>query len=375
MRIGILCHPTIGGSGVVAARLADSLARRGHRVHIFTHAKPSHFQAIHESVTVHVAQGLPYPVFKSPPHDLAVTSRILEVHAAGGLDLLHAHYAIPNATSALLARAAVHLDGGKLPVITTLHGTDITLIGKDSSYAALTRYALRASDAVTSVSQSLLRDTKRLLLSGSSLQVRVIPNFVDVRQRDRSPSANGTGDPAVRILHASNFRPLKRVSWLVQAFACAREKVAYQLRLTLVGNGPDEATVRRQVEQLGIEQHVEFLGQRSDLNELLQSADIYACSSAQESFGLASLEAMAAGLPVLSTDVGGVSEVVEHKRTGLLSGAADQQAFIENLIALAGDKTLRGELGQAGKSRAQKEFSQSEVVSRYEALYREVIDK
>jgi L-malate glycosyltransferase len=372
MRIGILCHPTYGGSGVLASELAIQLAERGNSVHLFSHAVPPRLAKCEGGVHVHVARGMPYPIFEAPPHNLAITSSILDVFATSGLDLLHAHYAIPNATSALLAQAAVQQAGGRLPVITTLHGTDINLVGKDESYAALTKYALHASDAVTCVSSALVEDTYTCILKSRELPLVVIPNFVDLSKYAGPFSRSGA---CVRILHASNFRSLKRVGWLVQAFAKCVHLTESKVELHLIGDGPERAQVEATAISLGLGDRVRFMGERDDLPGLLASSDIFALSSTQESFGLASLEAMAAGLPVVSTDVGGVAEVVDHGTTGFLCSVNDIEAYAQALAKLIESPTLRSAMGAAGKRRAAIRFSSNTVVDRYEALYREVWEK
>jgi L-malate glycosyltransferase len=374
LKIGILCHPTYGGSGVVASELALSLADEGHRVHLFSHEVPPRLARATGPVEMHVAQGVPYPLFHSTPHDLAITSRILDLHRSEGLDVLHAHYALPHAVTALLARQAASLDPARPApkVVTTLHGTDITLVGNDKSYAPLTHYALRASDAVTSVSADLRRRTLENFPCGVREEdIEVIPNFVDLDLFRPAQSAPEPGPPTA--VHVSNFRPVKRVPWLVRAFAAAVEdREAY---LVLVGDGPDQAESRRVAQELGIAELVQFLGTRDALPELLAPADVFVIASREESFGLSALEAMACGTPVVSTDVGGVSEVVEHGVSGLLAPVEDQGAFAAALRDLLFDRKRAAALGRAARADAEGRFERRRVVARYEALYERLLDR
>lgn len=368
MQIGIVCHPTYGGSGVVASELALSLADEGHCVHLFSHQVPPRLARSPGPVEMHVAQGIPYPLFHSTPHDLAITSRILDLHRSEGLDVVHAHYALPHAVSALLARQAAALDGSRPApkVITTLHGTDITLVGTDASYAPLTRYALRASDAVTAVSEDLRRRTLESFPGAIEEDaIEVIPNFVDVDLFH--PGAGSRSGPPTAV-HVSNFRPVKRVPWLVQAFA---EAVGDRdARLVLVGEGPDQDECRRLSREHGLGERVRFLGTRDALPELLAPADVFLLASREESFGLSALEAMSCGTPVLATDVGGVGEVVQDGISGRLCPVEDRAAYARALGELLFDRDLARALGAAARRAAEERFERRRVVACYEALYR-----
>jgi N-acetyl-alpha-D-glucosaminyl L-malate synthase BshA len=369
LRIGIVCHPTYGGSGVVASELALTLAELGHRVHLFSHAMPPRLARATQPVEVHVAQGIPYPLFDSPPHDLAITSRILDVHRLERLDIVHAHYAIPHAVSALVAREAAR-SAGKVPVprvVTTLHGTDITLVGNDPSYAPLTQYALTGSDAVTSVSMDLARRTAANFVDSPACGIEVIPNFVDIDEFH--PMPRRLGPPTA--VHVSNFRRVKRVPFLVEAFADALRAV--DARLVLVGDGPDQDEARRIARGRGVCDRVTFLGLRDALPELLAPADLFCLTSAEESFGLSALEAMAAGTPVLATRVGGVSEVVDDGLTGVLVEAADRAAYTRALVALLSDPRRTAALGLAAREAAVQRFERRAVVARYVDLYRRLL--
>jgi len=375
LRIGILCHPTYGGSGVLASELALTLAERGHCVHLFSSGVPPRLARASGPVEMHVAQGFPYPLFQSPPHDLAITSSILDVHRSGGLDILHAHYAIPHAVSGYLARAAALADHGRPApkLVTTLHGTDITLVGSDPSYAPLTQFVITQSDAVTAVSHDLARRTSESFcteMPGNPCGVRVIHNFVDTELFRPAPQPRADDAPA-NIVHVSNFRPVKRVPWLLHAFALASAGTG--ARLTLVGDGPDMAAARALVAQLDLGTSVSFLGERDALPELLAGADAFALSSSEESFGLSALEAMSCATPVVATNVGGVGEVVEDGAQGLLVHADDLEGFAERLRQLVLDRPLARRLGAAARVRAVERFERHHVVEQYESLYRELL--
>jgi N-acetyl-alpha-D-glucosaminyl L-malate synthase BshA len=375
LRIGLLCHPTYGGSGVLASELAISLAERGHRVHLFSHEVPPRLARAGGPVEMHVARGVPYPLFHSTPHDLAIASRILDVHRDEGLDLLHAHYALPHAVSALLARDAARTEGpGTAPlVVTTLHGTDITIVGNEPSYAPLIRYTLRASDAVTAVSNNLAQRTREGF-GGSpdrAMTIEVIPNFVDLDLFRPAAAPPENGPPTV--VHVSNFRQVKRVPWLVDAFARAAAPLG--ARLVLVGDGPEQGEARETARRCGIAQQVTFLGARDALPALLAPATVFALSSSEEAFGLSALEAMACGTPVVATDVGGVSEVLEDGVSGLLVPADDADAFAHALADLVGDRDRAQAMGQEARRQARERFDRETVVSLYEDLYHRVLGR
>lgn len=381
LKIGILCHPTYGGSGVVASELAISLAEAGHSVHLFSHAVPPRLARSSSPVTMHRAQGIPYPLFHSTPHDLAITSRILDVHRAGGLDLLHAHYALPHAVSAFLARSAAQADKGRPAprYVTTLHGTDITLVGNDPSYAPLTEFVIRAGDATTAVSGWLANETEKRICPGlpdtnGGSEIAVIPNFVDTERF--TPDASGRsrlpcGERPTAV-HVSNFREVKRVPWLIDAFELATR--GRQASLVLVGDGPDQGPARERVCELGIQDKVTFLGERDELPELLAQACVFALSSTSESFGLSALEAMSCGTPVVATDVGGVSEVVTHGSTGLLSARDDIQGFADHLSTLLFEEGQAQVMGAAARADALERFRRDHVVRAYEELYERTLE-
>ncbi len=371
--VGIMCHPTYGGSGVVASELALSLARKGHEVHLFSHEVPPRLARSSGPVEMHVARGIPYPLFTSTPHDLAVTSKALEIHRQRGFDVLHAHYALPHAVSAFLAREASrnYTEHPPPKVVTTLHGTDITLVGNDPAYAPLTEHILRASDAVTAVSEDLAKRTKVAFCSASlPCPIEVVPNFVDTKAF--CPSDKPLPTPPT-LVHVSNFRPVKRVPWLVRAFALAAHNTG--ARLVLVGDGPDQPEARRVALEGGVTDQVTFLGERDILPSLLTPMTCFCLSSREESFGLSALEAMSCGTPVLATDVGGVAEVVEHGVSGILCAANDLETYATAMRTMIADPARAYNMGLAARERAVSVFARETVIPRYEAVYRRVLGK
>jgi N-acetyl-alpha-D-glucosaminyl L-malate synthase BshA len=374
LSVGVLCHPTYGGSGVVASELALSLAARGHCVHLFSHQVPPRLARSEGPVQMHVSQGLPYPLFTSTPHDLAITSSILRVHRDEGLDILHAHYALPHAVSAILARAASEGDPDRPAprVVTTLHGTDITIVGSDPSYAPLTQYLLSASDAATAVSQSLAQDTLRHFCPGPDpCRIEVIHNFVDTELF--APQAGVAKGKTPRAVHVSNFRPVKRVPWLIEAFARATSGTAAEL--VLVGDGPARAESVETARRFGLATRVRFLGERDALPELLGPADVFLLSSSEESFGLSALEAMSCGVPVIATAVGGVPEVIRDGETGLLCPAHDLARFAERIRELLFDPVRASAMGRAAREDVLLRFARDPIVAQYESLYRRVLER
>ncbi len=376
LRIGILCHPTYGGSGVVASELALSLAERGHAVHLFSHGVPPRLARSPGPVQMHLSQGLPYPLFASTPHDLAITSALLTVHRTEGLDVLHAHYALPHTVSAFLARSAAEQDLERPPprVVTTLHGTDITIVGSDPSYAPLTQFLINASDAATAVSRSLAQQTHDTFCmeACADCHIEVIPNFVDTEIFHPGEGNEFSTAPPMAV-HVSNFRPVKRVPWLIEIFAEATHGT--DAHLTLVGDGPDQAAARMRASELGIHERVLFVGERDALPQLLAPADVFLLASEEESFGLSALEAMACGVPVVATDVGGVSEVVRDGETGFLAPRDDRAMYREKLAELLFDSPRAQAMGRAARRDVEVRFSREGVVSQYEALYRRVLER
>jgi len=366
MRIGIVCYPTVGGSGVVATEMAMALAGRGHDVHLLSYDRPGRLRGGIRGLRFHEVAVSAYPLFRFPPYDLALTTRMLEVREEAKVDLFHVHYAIPHAVSAFLARS---MCGGCLNFVTTLHGTDITVVGSDRSYLRPTRFALEQSNAITAVSRYLADETQ--LVFGIRKEVEVIPNFVDTdrfRPGGRVPwHRRNDGD---RILvHASNFRPVKRVADVVRAFAAIQRQLP--ARLLLLGDGPDREHALAVAADLGCQHRVEHLGVRANLEEVLPQADLFLSASQTESFGLSMLEAMSCGVPCVSTAVGGVAEVLGD--TGRLApfDAPDQMATVAIELLTNGD--LHQRLSEAARTRALEHFSTDRIVSQYEAVYQRVV--
>ena len=365
MRIGIVCYPTYGGSGAVATELGLALAQRGHEVHFVSYAQPFRLRGFSERVTFHEVKIGAYPLFEHPPYSLALAVMLHQVTVKERLDVIHAHYAIPHATSAIEAR---QLLGGKqtVAVVTTLHGTDITLVGQDPSYHTITKYSIEQSDAVTAVS-AYLRDETYRAFGCSTCEIEVIPNFVDLAEfRPREPGTCGDAAEEKTLMHISNMRPVKRLQDVVRIFAKVREKIPS--RLVLVGDGPDRPLAEREAEALGIASRVRFLGKVEDVAQALRWADLYLLPSDVESFGLSALEALATGVPVVGTNRGGLPEVVEHGVSGFLGAVGDVDALAAGAVALLEDAKRWKAASVAARQRA-AEFATERVVPLYERFY------
>lgn len=369
MKIGISCYPTLGGSGVVATELAMALAAAGDEVHVISYAMPSRLELIDPRLSFHEVVVPHYPLFEYPPYSLALATKMVEVATYQKLDLLHVHYAVPNAVSAVLARDIVGNDGFK--VVTTLHGTDITLVGNDPNYLATTRYGIERSDAVTAVSQALRRQTEEII--GVSRPIEVIPNFIEPERYDQAhrPGARrwAKGDEAL-LVHVSNFRPVKRVLDVVKIFERVAETV--DARLLLVGDGPDRAQIEQYCRQQGNCDRIVFVGNMAAIEEVLVGADLFLLPSETESFGLAALEAMSCKVPVIATAVGGLPEVVKEGVTGFLRPVGDVEGMAAAALELLTDPQRLRQFGEAAREDAVGRFSEDAVVARYRDLYRRV---
>lgn len=366
MNIGISCYPTFGGSGVIATEVGLGMARRGHRVHLFAYDRPARLDADAEGVVFHRVEVRDYPVFHHPPYALALASRLVDVSRHEPLDILHVHYAVPHATSAFLAREIL---GERAPrIVTTLHGTDITLVGSDPSYRPITRFSIARSDRVT-VPSAWLADETRRRLDLADTPIDVIPNFVDTARF--RPRATERGIGPARLVHVSNFRGVKRVPDVVAIFAGVLAK--RPARLALVGDGPELGKVEAFADRLGVRTHIDFLGERHDVRGVLAEADLFLMPSASESFGVAALEAQAMGVPVVASDVGGLPEVVAHGETGLLFPAGDIVAMTHGALELLADPTRLTAMGAHARRRAVERFEMDAVLDRYDALYREAV--
>lgn len=374
MKIGITCYPTYGGSGAVATELGIKLAERGHEVHFISYAQPFRLTAFHDRLFYHEVAVHTYPLFEYPPYSLSLAVEIHSVARQHDLDLLHAHYAIPHATAAWTAREMLRAEGGDLPIATTLHGTDITLVGQDPSFFSITKFSVERSDGLTAVSHFLRNETYRAF-ECARCDIRVIPNFVDPVVYDRSrydcqSSVLAPGGEKV-LMHISNFRKVKRVGDVVRVFARVRQEC--DARLVLIGDGPERPMAIETAEELGVSDHVVFLGKLESVAELLARADLLLLPSEQESFGLVALEAMASGTPVIGTAGSGLTEVVEDGRTGYLHSVGDVEAMGRSALGLLNDEKAWAEFSAASRARAVREFGVDRIVPMYEEFYREVI--
>jgi N-acetyl-alpha-D-glucosaminyl L-malate synthase BshA len=371
MRVGISCYPTYGGSGIVATELAMALAQGGDEVHVISYALPSRLTFVTPKLFFHEVIVPLYPLFDYPPYPLALATKMVEVARHSGLDVLHVHYAIPNAVSAVLAKQI--LAPLPLPVVTTLHGTDVTLVGNDPSYLETTRFGIVQSDAVTAVSESLRRTTVEQL--GIQSRIDVVPNFIDPARYEEArklPGARRWAKPGERILvHISNFRPLKRVLDVVAVFEGVLREVPS--RLLMVGDGPDRPKVEQYCREHGICGAITFVGSLPLVEEVLVGADLFLLLSDTESFGLSALEALACEVPVVATAVGGLPEVVTDGENGYLLPVGDIDGFAAVALRLLKDEALRRRFGAAGRRRAVEVFSQDAVVARYREIYQRVL--
>ena len=375
MKIGIVCYPTYGGSGAVATELGLALAGRGHEIHFLSYAPPFRLSDFHERVFFHEVEMADYPLFEHPPYTLALAVAIHQVARDRGLDLVHVHYAIPHATSAWLAGQM--FDGADPPkVVTTLHGTDITLIGRHPSFRTMTRFSILRSDGLTAVSRYLkLQTEENFEVDGAS--IRVIPNFVDTARYRRDPDSRyraRLAEPGEKILmHVSNYRAVKRVEDVIDVFACVSERIPS--RMIMVGDGPDRPLARRRAEELGVADRVSFLGQHARVEQLLSLGDLFLLPSETESFGLAALEAMACGTPVLASRVGGLPELVEEGESGLLHDPGDVDAMSAGAMEILSSPERWRRMSDRGRRIAETRFSASAVVGLYEGFYREVLTR
>jgi len=376
MKIGITCYPTYGGSGVVATELGLELAHRGHEIHFISYAPPIRLTNTSDRIHFHEVEVSTYPLFDHPPYALSLAVKMLEVAEASHLDLLHVHYAIPHSVSALLARAMAAPQ--RLPFITTLHGTDITLVGADRSYLPITRFSIEQSDGVTAVSQYLKERTVREF--EIKRPVEMIPNFVncdlycrasdELQGQFRAQWAPG-GEPI--LVHLSNFRPVKRVTDVVEIFALVRARMP--AKLVLMGDGPDRGAAEYLVRRKKLTADVHFLGKQERIHDKLGVADLFLLPSELESFGLAALEAMACEVPVIATSVGGVPEVVAHSVDGYLVPPGDVGAAARYAVEILSRSDRGREMGQQARASAMKNYCASKIIPLYESYYQKVLEK
>ena len=373
MRIGIACYPTFGGSGVVATELALALASRGHAIHMLSYERPYRLPDYYPGVTFHQVTAPSYPLFLSPPYTLALATKMADVAEHAPLDLLHVHYALPHAISAILARQMREAAGSRLAVVTTLHGTDITLVGQDQSYLPITSFAIEKSDGITAVSR-YLRDVT-VAQFGIRHPIDVVPNFIDgARYRPDAASdwARGFRRSGEKLLvHISNFRPVKRIGDVIEIFDRVLAKTP--ARLLLVGDGPDRALAERLCREKQICDRVHFLGNVTAVETLLPVCDLLLLTSDRESFGLSALEAMACGVPVIGTDAGGLPEVVESGVSGYLRPIGDVEAMSADALAIVSDPSVHRRFSLAARERAVSEFPEARAVGRYLEVYEKAL--
>lgn len=374
MRIGMVCYPTYGGSGVLATELGQELARRGHSVHFITYAQPMRLDRFQDNIYYHEVETPSYPLLEFNLYTLALAGKILDVAKYEQLDVVHVHYAIPHAISAHLAKE-IAAATNPFALVTTLHGTDITLVGMEPTFHPLVKYSLEKSDAVTAVSGFLQEKTRQGF--GADLSIQSIPNFVDTALYTRSAPETlerrlRCGDEWI-LMHVSNFRPVKRVQDCIRILAEVRKKLP--ARLIFVGDGPERSEAERLTRELGVEEHVTFLGKQSALPEILSVADIFLLPSQQESFGLSALEAMSCSVPVVATNIGGIPEVVKHDETGFIAELGDVQRMAKYCVELLSNPKKLAAFRANARRRAVENFDIATIVPLYEELYESVTAK
>ena len=374
MKIGIVCYPTFGGSGVVATELGKALADRGHQVHFVTYNQPARLDFFSENLFYHEVAVSNYPLFDYPPYELALASRLVDVVRFEKLDVLHVHYAIPHASAAFMAKQILLTYGISIPVITTLHGTDITLVGQDRTYKPVVTFSINKSDGVTAVSEHLKQDTYKYFKIEKD--IKVIPNFIDLtrfnlKHKDHFKKAIAPNGEKV-LVHTSNFRKVKRTEDVIKIFAKVLEKIP--AKLLMVGDGGERSGCEKLSRDLGIAEHVRFLGKQDAIEEILSVSDLFLMPSQSESFGLAALEAMACKVPVISTNAGGLPELNVEGITGFLKDVEDVDGMAERAIYILEDEARLNQFKENALARA-KQFELSNILPEYENYYKEVIEK
>ena len=374
MKIGIVCYPTFGGSGVVATELGKALADRGHQVHFVTYNQPARLDLFSENLFYHEVSVNNYPLFDFPPYELALASRLVDVVRHEKLDLLHVHYAIPHASAAFMAKQILMTYGIYIPVVTTLHGTDITLVGKDRTFKPVVTFSINKSDGVTAVSENLREDTFKFFEIEN--EIRVIPNFIDLtrfslKAKDHFKKAIAPSGEKI-LVHTSNFRKVKRTEDVIKIFAKVVKKIPS--KLLMVGDGPERSGCEQLCRDLGVTENVRFLGKQDAIEEILSVADLFLMPSQSESFGLAALEAMACKVPVISTNAGGLPELNVDGLTGFLRDIGDVDGMAEKAIYILQDEGRLATFKENALARA-KEFDLTRILPQYENYYTEVIEK
>ena len=374
MNIGITCYPTYGGSGIVATELGLELANRGHEVHFITYSNPIRLDPGIPRIHYHEVEVSNYPLFQYPPYCLALASRMVDVADAYNLDLLHVHYAIPHSIAAMLAQQML-APKRRLPFITTLHGTDITLVGADPSYFAITKFSIEKSDGVTSISEDLRQHTADVF--GVTNEIRVINNFINCDLYHPDPDKSGATAYAPEgeklLIHVSNFRPVKRVLDCIRILEEVRKHTP--AHLLMVGDGPDRGPAEQLARQLKLTQHVSFLGKQNHVERLIPLAHVLLMPSEMESFGLVALEAMACGVATVTTNVGGIPELITHGVNGFMEPVGDIAAQAARTVELLTDDTLHERIAAAGRSRAMEQFSTEKIIPLYERYYEDVMSR
>jgi L-malate glycosyltransferase len=373
MKIGIVCYPTYGGSGVVATELGKALAKVGHQVHFITYTQPTRLDFFNENIYYHEVSISSYPLFQYLPYESALASKIVHVVKTEKLDLLHVHYAIPHASAAYMAKQILQSQGLDIPVITTLHGTDITLVGKDPSFEPVVTFSIQQSDGVTAVSESLRKETYEEF--EITKEIEVIPNFIDL-ERFKKQSKNHfkiaiCPNNEKLLMHTSNFRKVKRIEDIVQVFY--RVKQQMPSKLLFVGDGPERTGIENMVRDMGIQDDVRFLGKLDVIEEVLSLADLFLLTSEKESFGLAALEAMACEVPVISSDAGGIPEVNINGITGFVSKIGDVDDMAKNALFIMQDENI-GQFKANALQQAQN-FDLVKILPKYEAFYQKITNK
>ena len=373
IKIGIVCYPTFGGSGVVATELGKALAQEGHQVHFITYSQPSRLDFLNENIFYHEVEFRSYPLFEYPPYELALASKMVSVAMNEHLDLLHVHYAIPHASAAYMAKQILKTQGIVIPVVTTLHGTDITLVGKDASYEPVVTFSINQSDGVTAVSEDLKRETYEYFKITN--EIEVIPNFIDLekfkkQKKDHFKKAI-CPEGEMLIVHTSNFRKVKRIQDVIQVFYNIQKEIP--AKLLLIGDGPERVHAEQQCRDLNICHNTRFLGKLEAVEEVLSVADLFLMPSEKESFGLAALEAMACEVPVISSNTGGIPELNIQGVTGFMSNVGDVEDMTRNALFVL-DKNNLPKFKANALNRA-KEFDISRILPQYESYYTKVIEK
>jgi N-acetyl-alpha-D-glucosaminyl L-malate synthase BshA len=373
VRIGITCYPTYGGSGIVATELGKELAERGHEIHFISYAPPLRLHQVSANLQFHEVVVSSYPLFAHPPYTLALATKMAEVAELHDLDLLHCHYAIPHSVSAFLAKSMLH--PRKMPVVTTLHGTDITLVGSDRSYLPITRFSIEQSDGVTAVSNSLKESTIRTF--GVKNEITVVYNFVNCdyykpREKPQLRSQYAQAGEGL-LIHLSNFRPVKRPTDVIEIFVRVQKKLP--VALLMVGDGPERGSAEWLARHYGVDRKVHFLGKCENIEDLMGISDLLLLPSENESFGLVALEAMACEVPVIVSRVGGLPEVVTDGVEGYLVEPHDVDTMAERALHILSDPTRRREMGRRARHSARKRFCSTKIISQYEEYYKEVISR